>query len=71
VIAGNNDATKEKNGTLMFLAPDLKEVLFTLNLAHLGIFRLAPEKAQAGTDTIRRLKVEMYCEEIKFNFAAP
>ncbi len=64
ILRGNN---AEKNGTLEFLTPDLKEVLFILNLNKLGIFRLAPEKAEAGGDQIRRLKAEMYCEEIKFS----
>jgi hypothetical protein len=71
VIKGNNGATKEKNGTLMFLPPDMTEALFTLNLLHLGIFRLALEETEAAGDGIRRLKAEMYCEEMKFSFAAP
>jgi len=70
VINGNNDQSQEKNGTLMFLAPDMTEVLFTLNLLRLGIFRLALEKSETGADSIRRLKAEMYCEEMKFSFAA-
>ena len=43
---------------LELLAPDLKEVLFTLTFKNLGIFKVAPEKAEAGSESIRRVKAE-------------
>ena len=66
VIAGNNGQDKEKGGTLEFLTANLKDVLFTLTFNGLGIFKLTPEKVEAGTDNIRRVKAEMYCEQITF-----
>lgn len=68
VIKGNNGDGAEKNGTLMFLQPNLDEgkPLFTINFHHLGIFKLTPEKVESGSENIRRLKAEMYCEEIEF-----
>jgi hypothetical protein len=51
---------------LEFLAPDLKEVLSTVTLHHLGVFSFAPEKIEASSDNIRRVKVEMYCEAMQF-----
>jgi hypothetical protein len=68
VIQGNNGADKEKNGTLEFLSADLRTATFTLSLERLGIFRLTPEKVEAGSESIRRVKVEMYCQ--RMNFAA-
>ena len=65
-IKGNNGDDKERQGVLEFLAPDLKEVLFTVTLHHLGVFNFAPEKVEAGSDNIRRVKVEMYCEAMQF-----
>ena len=65
-IKGNNGDDKERQGVLEFLAPDLKEVLFTVTLHHLGVFNFAPEKMEAGSDNIRRVKVEMYCEAMQF-----
>jgi len=66
VIKGNNGAGAEKTGTLEFLAPDLKEVLFTLEFKGLGIFKLERE-APAGTgETIRMLRASIYCEELVF-----
>lgn len=68
VINGNNGPAQEKGGMLEYLAPDLKTVLFTLEFFNLGIFKLAPEKIEAGGENIRRLKAEMYCEEMNFSF---
>lgn len=70
VIKGNNSDNAEKGGTLEYLTPDLKEVLFTLTFANLGIFRMSHDKSEAGSDNVRRVKCEMYCEKITFNYAA-
>lgn len=70
VIKGNNGDAAEKSGSLDYLTPNLQEVLFTLTFSHLGIFKLTPEKVEAGSEQIRRLKAEMYCEEIKFDYKA-
>jgi len=64
VIDGKNSDGDEKNGSLEYLTPDLKETLFTINFTHLGIFKLTPEKVESGSENIRRVKAEMYCEEI-------
>jgi phage tail-like protein len=67
VLNGNNGSDKEKGGTLEYLDLDGKP-LFTLTFAHLGIFRLAPDKAEAGSEGIRRVKAELYIEEIRFSY---
>jgi phage tail-like protein len=68
VIKGKNGPEEERSGTLEFLGNDLKEVLFTLELKNLGIFRLTPEKVEAGSENIRRVKAEMYCQEVAFGY---
>jgi phage tail-like protein len=68
VIKGNNGDAAEKGGTLEFLTPNLQEVLFTLTFAHLGVFKITPDKVESGAEGIRRVKVEMYCEEMKFDY---
>jgi hypothetical protein len=70
VIKGNCGEDRERGGTLEYLTPDLKEVLFTLNFYHLGIFKITPDKAEAGAEAVRRVKVEMYCEDIKFSYSS-
>jgi phage tail-like protein len=68
VISGRNDQSQERSGTLEYLTSDLKTVLFTLTFTGLGIFRLTPEKVEAGSDNIRRVRAEMYCEDISFKY---
>jgi len=68
VIKGNNGRDKLRGGTLEFLTPDLREILFTLTFRGLGIFRLNPESVVAGAENIRRVKAEMYCEDIGFTY---
>ena len=62
VIKGNAGENNEKAGTLEFLDPTMQSSLLTIYFNHLGIFGFTPEPASA--DTIKRVKVEMYCEQI-------
>jgi phage tail-like protein len=66
VLQGNNGQDREKSGTLEYLAPDLKTVLFTITFFNLGIFKLAPEPVAPGSENIRRLTASMYCERMTF-----
>lgn len=68
VIKGRNGQEQEKGGHLDYLTPDLQTVLFTLTFSNLGIFKLTPEKSEAGSEQLRRVKAEMYCEDIKFDY---
>jgi hypothetical protein len=69
VIKGNCTVDQERHGALHYLGSDLKE-LFTLEFQGLGIFALTPEKHEAGSENIKRVKAEMYCEQIKFKAAS-
>lgn len=68
VIKGNNGDNMEKSGSLSWMTTDGKLVLGVLEFSHLGIFKLAPDTTQA--DGIRRVKAEMYCESMAFDFSA-
>lgn len=68
VIKGNNTEDKEKTATLQYLSANLHDVLFTVTLKNLGVFKVAPDKVEAGGDSIRRVKVEMYCEDMVFEY---
>lgn len=70
VIKGENGNDKEKSGSLEYLTPDLKETLFTLTMKQIGVFKLTPEKTESASENIRRLKAEMYVEEMDFDFKA-
>jgi len=66
VIKGNNSQDQEKGGTLEYLSANLKDVLFTLTFTGLGVFKLTPEKVEAGSESVRRVKAEFYCHQITF-----
>lgn len=60
--------TNERNGSLEYLDAR-NEPLFTLTFTNLGIFKVAPDKMEAGAEGIRRVKAEMYCEDIRFSYS--
>ena len=68
VIKGNNSQDYEKTGTLEYLTADLKTQIFAIELSGLGIVKVCPEKLEAGSEGIRRVKCEMYCESISFSY---
>ena len=67
VVNGDNDSTKERNGTLSFLTPDHTSALLEIKLFNLGIFRLAAEAA--GAEHIARLQADLYCERMELKVA--
>jgi len=70
VVKGNNGETNEKNGTLVFLPPNLDKTkpLCTITLHNLGIFKLERDKQQANADQIKRVTAELYCERMEFAY---
>jgi hypothetical protein len=65
VVNGLNSDDREKHGTLEYMTQDLKSTYFTLKLQHLGIAKLSAEKAESGSEGIRRLKATLYVEKIE------
>jgi len=66
-IKGKNKQSSLKNGTLDYL-DESGSPLFTLTFHNLNIFKITPEKVESSNDRIRRVKFEMYIEEIKFDY---
>jgi hypothetical protein len=64
VLKGKVGDENERPGTLELLDQSMKTTLLTINFHHLGIFGFAPESADSAAEKIRRVKVEMYCEQI-------
>jgi T4-like virus tail tube protein gp19 len=69
VIKGLNGRDKLKNGNVQLLSADLHDALFTFELRNVGIFRVAPERSADSTETISRVRVDMYFEQMGFAFA--
>jgi hypothetical protein len=70
IIDGTNGRAKEKTGSITVLAQDLQKELFEVDLRGLGVVDVMTERSDnsAAQDTIRRVKAEVYCEEMSFKF---
>jgi phage tail-like protein len=68
VVEGKNDEENQKTGTLEYLTPNLKDTLFTLTFKNLGIFKFTQDKHEGGSENIARVKCEMYCENMEFEY---
>ena len=68
VIKGNNGDDKELSGAIEFLSLDLSKVLARVSLEHVGVFAINPVLREPNPSGIRRVKVELYVEEMKFEY---
>ena len=64
VVEGRSEPENEKTGRLVLLDAGLQEI-GSVALAGLGIYRLAPEKAVAGSESIARVVADLYCERME------
>jgi hypothetical protein len=69
VIKGRNGRDQLKSGSLKLLSQDLKDALFTFDLRNIGIAKIAPEPFANGSEAVRRVRIEMYLEEIIFAYS--
>ena len=71
VIDGKCTDADELTGAINFLGPDLKEVLATIELDHVGIISLEEGAAEANKDEVHRATAELYVERMRFtNYGA-
>jgi len=66
-VDGNHEEQHEMNGRIVFLNPDMKQELGSIELIGLGFKKFEDEPAEANSEKIKRFNVEMYCEGMKFN----
>jgi hypothetical protein len=57
---GGAEVPNQRSGELEFLAPDKKQVIFSINLFEVGIHKVALQQSQANQDSIKRVKYELY-----------
>ena len=67
VVAGNNGDGQEKDGEIVFLAPDQQTELGRVRLIQEGIFGLEYENAGAP-EAMRSVKGSLYCERMEFEW---
>jgi hypothetical protein len=65
-VKGSAGRESEKNGTLTYLAPDLRDALFTLTFRGLAISRVTWGKIQSGGENIPRATAEMIYQGLGF-----
>lgn len=70
VTKGNNGADQEKVGKLVFLSANQQTELGFVQFFNMGIIRVAPMPAAAGTDAIARVVAEVYVERMEFQFGS-
>lgn len=66
-VRGNHN--QGKGGTLEFLTPNLKEIIFSLSFHNLGILKLAPMQVQAGGAVTRLVSAEIYYSDVRFEYS--
>jgi hypothetical protein len=71
VVDGNNGPDNERTGAITFLTPDKSTELLTIDLKRLGILNVVQEKsdAQGGDAQVKKAKIELYVEEMGFQYS--
>lgn len=60
IVKGQDDAKAQRTGSIEFLSPDRKRVLFRIKLDGVGILNAQVMQSTANSDQIKRLKYELY-----------
>lgn len=68
VIDGLCTEGDEKEGSITFLGPDLKEELAEIQLFNVGLISLQQAKQEANKEEVARFEVELYVEKMMFNY---
>jgi hypothetical protein len=66
-VDGQHEEKHEMTGRIVFLNPDMKQELGSIDLLGLGFKKFSDEDAEANSEKIKRFNVEMYCEGMRFN----
>jgi hypothetical protein len=65
-VDGHHEDGNEKNGSIVFLGPDMKKRLGEIKLSHVGLKKFSDDDAEANSEKIKRFNVELYVEEMEF-----
>jgi len=60
VMKGHQDPKAEKSGSIVYLAPNLQDEVYRVNLFHVGIKSFTIEKASANEEQMKKVKFELY-----------
>jgi len=71
VLKGDNDDSKEKNGSISLLAANLTDELMRIDLFNLGIFRIGQDRAEANSERVATVSAHLYCERMELVLGTP
>lgn len=60
IVKGKKDPRAQRSGSISFLSPDRKQVLFRIALTNVGILKAGVQQSTANSDQIKRVKFELY-----------
>lgn len=70
IVKGQNGSEHEKSGTLVFLAPNLRDALAQVSFSNIGLKRFTPFPGGDG-DSIAHFEVELYVERMRLDVDPP
>jgi len=71
IVKGQADPKAQKTGSLEFLSPNRKDVLFRINLYEVGLHHLALQQSHANSEQIKRVKFELYVGRMDIDGSGP
>jgi hypothetical protein len=66
-LRGKSLAGDHKDGSIRFLAPDMKQEIGRIDLKTVGLKKFADDPHTANAEKIKRINVELYVEEMEFH----
>lgn len=66
-VDGNHEEKDEMTGRIVFLGPDMKNELGSIDLLGVGFKKFSNEDLEANSEKIKRFNVELYVEGMRFN----
>jgi hypothetical protein len=66
-VDGFHEEKDEMTGRIVFLGPDMKTEIGSIDLLNLGFKKFSPNDMEANGEKLARFDVEFYCEAMKFN----
>jgi hypothetical protein len=67
VVKGKKDPKAQKSGSLEFLSPDRSKTLFRITMFHMGILKASVQQSTANSDSIKRVKFELYVSDMQLD----
>lgn len=67
IVKGKKDPRAQRSGSISFLTPDRREILFRIALENVGIIKAAVQQSTANSDQIKRVKFDLYVGSMKLD----